>query len=427
VVKQPASAAAAAPGPIGIDVAAVQRRTLRLLFVVQVVGGVGVAVGIAVGALLVAAIAGTGASGLAASAAVIGAAVIAAPMTTIIRRRGRRAGLVFCYLCGVLGAGVVVLGAGRREPALMFLGMFLFGGGTAANLQGRYVAVDLATPARRGRQLSLIVWATTLGAVAGPNLAPLADRAVQRFGLPEYSGPFVFSALAFGGAGAAVWLLMRPDPLLTARALAGGADPLRRTGLPVALRAVAADPAARLGVAAVAAGHLVMVGVMSMTPVHIGDYVHVHGDVLKVVGLVLSLHIAGMYGLAPVIGALADRYGRREVILGGVVTLLGACAVAGTAGTHTGRLSVGLALLGIGWSGTMVGGSTLLSESVPVALRPAAQGLSDMVMGLAGAVAGAVSGVVVDLSGYPTLALLAALAAVPLAGLALRRPHRAVG
>jgi len=135
---------------------------------------------------------------------------------------------------------------------------------------------------------------------------------------------------------------------------------------------------------------------------------------------VLSLHIAGMYAASPAVGWLTDRFGRRPVILGGVGALLVACAIAGTAGHHTPLLSVGLAMLGLGWSGTMVAGSTLLSESVPVTVRPAAQGLSDLVMGLAGAAGGAVSGLVVDWSGYPTLTLLAAIATVPLVALALR-------
>jgi len=181
---------------------------------------------------------------------------------------------------------------------------------------------------------------------------------------------------------------------------------------------VLASPAARLGIAAVAVGHVVMVGVMSMTPVHIGE--SGHPDVLRIVGLVLSLHIAGMYALSPVTGWLTDRVGRRPVILGGVALLVVACAVAGTAGHDTPRLSMGLILLGLGWSGTMVAGSTLLTESVGVVNRPSVQGLSDLVMGLAAALAGALSGVVVAWASYSTLTVLAAVVTVPLIALALR-------
>jgi MFS family permease len=210
---------------------------------------------------------------------------------------------------------------------------------------------------------------------------------------------------------------MRPDPLLTARGAAGARTEKR--GLRPALSVLARRPAARLGIAAVAVGHAVMVGVMSMTPVRLGES-HGDADVLRVVGIVLSLHIAGMYALSPLVGLLTDRLGRRPVILGGVALLVAACAVAGTAGHDTARLSAGLVLLGLGWSGTMVAGSTLLSESVPARVRPAAQGLSDLTMGLAGAVAGALSGFIVNLAGYPTLTLLAAIVTAPLVALALR-------
>jgi MFS family permease len=163
-----------------------------------------------------------------------------------------------------------------------------------------------------------------------------------------------------------------------------------------------------------AIGHVVMIGVMAMTPVHIKGAGHDAAHTLRIVGLVLSFHVAGMFAFSPVMGWLTDRLGRRPVIFAGIAVLLTACALAGTAGHHPARLAGALMLLGLGWSATMVAGSTLLSESVPVELRASAQGLSDLLMGLAGASAGAVSGVIVDAWGYPTLTLLAALATAPL-------------
>ncbi|MDG4808479.1 MFS transporter [Micromonospora sp. WMMD1120] len=420
------------------DVAAIQRRTLRLLFTTQIIGGIGVTIGIAVGALLAARIAGTALAGVAQSAGVVGAALLAVPVTRVMARHGRRPGLVLAYAVGTVGGLLVVLAAVLRSVPLLLLGMLLFGGGTAANLQARYTAVDLAEPARRGRQLSVIVWATTIGAVAAPNFAALADRITTGWGLPPLAGPFAFSAAAFVLAAVVLLGLLRPDPLLTARQVAAAGEPTadatatgapasapveasgrRRAGMRAAWSVVRAQPAARLGIAAVAVGHLVMVAVMAMTPVRLGES-HADADVLRLVGIVLSLHIAGMYAFSPVVGWLTDRLGRRAVILGGVGLLLAACAVAGTAGHHTPRLSVGLVLLGLGWSGTMVAGSTLLSESVPAEVRPNVQGLCDLIMGLAGAGAAVVSGFVMQLAGYPVLTLLAAVAAAPLVALALR-------
>ncbi|WP_432986934.1 MFS transporter [Dactylosporangium sp. CA-233914] len=402
--------------PVVADTAALQRRTLGLLVNTQIVGGLGVASGVSVGALLASSLAGPWAAGVAGSCAVVGAAVIAIPATRLMRTGGRRPGLVLAYTLGAFGALLVVLAVRISSVPLLFLGMLLFGGASAANLQARYSAVDLAAPDRRARHLSIVVWATTVGAVAGPNLAPVTDRLLGRWGVPEYAGPYLFSAAAFGLAALVIFALLRPDPLLTA----GGASPGEKAVWRQAARTIRADAGARTGVAAVAVGHVVMVGVMSMTPVHLGEYVHDHGDLLRVVGLVISIHIAGMYALAPVVGWLADRFGRRAVILGGIALLVLACALAGTAGEHTGRLSIGLALLGLGWSATMVAGSTLLSESVPLEQRAGVQGLSDVIMGVAGASAGALSGVVVGLFGYAVLNLLAAVTVVPLIARVLR-------
>jgi len=414
-----------------VDAARVQRRTVTLLFGTQIIGGCGVGIGITIGALLAAKLGGTGISGLSTTASVVGAALLAVPVTRLMQARGRRPGLVMAYLTGAAGAALVVLAVVTRSVLVMMAGMFLFGGGSAANLQARYAAVDLAEPARRGRQLSLVVWATTIGAVAGPNLTAVADATVIPWGLPEFSGPFVFSAAAFTLAAVVLVLLMRPDPLLLSRtagtgsAAAESAAPAK-AGMRAALRVVAARPEARLGIAAVAVGHLVMVAVMAMTPVHIGES-HTSADTLRIVGIVLSLHVAGMYAFAPLVGLLTDKLGRRPVVLLGIGLLLVACLIAGTAGHDTLRLSIALLLIGLGWSGTMVAGSTLLTDSVPVAERPGAQGLSDLVMGLAGATGGAVSGLVVQWAGYSTLTLIAAIATVPLVALALRPVRVAEG
>ena len=399
---------------------AVQRRTLRLLFATQIVSGMGVAIGSSVGALLAAELAGVGLSGLAQSAAVVGGALAAIPATAMVHRHGRRPSLAAAYGIAAVGALLVVVAAVRGSLPLLFLGFFLFGGATAANFQARYAAVDLAPAALRARHLSLIVWATTIGAVAGPHLAAPAGTALSRFGIPTLAAPYFFSALLFVITGLALLALLRPDPALLAGTAGGEGGAPRR--LRDGLRAVAARAPAVLGVTAMAVGHMVMVGIMAMTRVHIRSAGHDAAHTLRIVGMVISVHIAGMYAFAPFIGWLTDRLGRRPVIFAGIGLLLVACALAGGAGYNSSRLGAGLFLVGLGWSCTMVAGSTLLSESVPLELRASAQGLSDLTMGLAGASAGALSGVVVSAWGFPVLALAAAIATVPLIvlGMAIR-------
>jgi MFS family permease len=410
-----------------LDVAAIQGRTVRLLFLTQVIGGVGLAVGGSVGALLAADLAGIGLSGMAQSATVVGAALFAVPAAGIVERRGRGPSLATGYALAAAGALMVVAAAMRDSVVLLFAGLFLFGCGSAAGYQARYAAVVLATDALRGRHLSLVVWATTLGAVIGPGLAAPAGAALDRYGVPTLAGPFVLSAMLFGLASLVLLTLLRPDPAVVARAMAPASDAAaggaRRRGVRAALPVVLSRPAARLGVCAMAIGHVVMVGVMTMTPVHIRSAGHDATHTLRLVGLVLSAHIAGMYAFAPVFGWLTDRVGRRAVVGMGILLLLLACAVAGTAGQDPARLAAGLTLVGLGWSALMVAGSTLLSQGVPAELRPSAQGLSDLTMGLAGATAGALSGVVVQSWGYSTLTLLAALAMGPLIALVLGSPR----
>ena len=408
-------------------VSALQRRTLRLLFASQMTGSVGVSVGMSVGALLAADMVSVGVSGLAQSAAVMGAALLAIPATRIVHRAGRGASLSTMYAVAAVGAALTVIAATSRSPALLFLGFFIFGGGATAGLQARFAAVDLAPKELYGRHLSLDVWATTDGGVIGPNLTSFAGTSLDDFGLPALAGPFVFSTALFILAALLLFIGLRPDPFIVARNAAAptttSAAP-RRMGMGTALRAVLAHPEARLGMAAASVGHLVMVAVMSMTPVHIRGAGHDAAHTLRIVGIVISLHIAGMYAFSPVMGWLSDRFGRRSVILGGIILLLAACAVAGTAGHDATQLAIGLILLGLGWSATMVAGSALLSQSMSQELRPSAQGLSDLVMGLAGAGAGALSGAIVYAWHYPMLTLLAAIATLPLALLALvrRRP-----
>ena len=401
-----------------MEISVVQRRTLRLLFMTQVISGIGVAIGGSVGALLAADIAGVGVSGLVQSALVVGAALFALPATALVYRHGRRPSLAAGYLVAATGS-IIVLTAGVRDSVpLLFLGFFLFGGASAATFQARYAAVDLAPASLRGRHLSLIVWATTLGAVVGPSLAALAGASLDEYGIPTLAGPFFFSALLFGLATLLLMLFLRPDPAVVARRIPGGASALhadaRPVGMGAALRVVTSQASARLGVSAMAIGNLVMVGVMAMTPVHIRGAGHDAEHTLRIVGVVLSCHIAGMFAFAPVFGWLTDRLGRRPVIVAGIALLLTACALAGSAGYHPGRLAGALMVLGLGWSACIVSGSTLLSEAVSAEMRASVQGLSDLIMGLAGASAGAVSGVIISAWGYPTLTLLAALATAPL-------------
>ncbi|MFJ4836681.1 MFS transporter [Streptomyces sp. NPDC088746] len=408
-----------APRITAAELPALRRRISAVLVGSQILGGLGVAVGIALAPVLAAEVSGSEAlSGLAPTASVTGTALLSLPLAALMTSRGRRAGLVLAYLVGASGAFLVVTAAVVGSFPLLLLGMAGFGAGSSANLQARFAAADLAEPERRGRAISTVIWATTIGSVLGPNIAAPASRVFRGTFVPETAGPFAWAAVIFLLTGAVVAVLLRPDPLLTARALASEdtADTASRS-LRAGIAAVRAAPMARLALVTVAVSHTVMVSIMVMTPVHLGH----HGADIQLIGLVISGHIAGMYALSPVMGWLSDRAGRLSVIGLAAGLLCCAAVLAGTSGDGHIRTATGLFVLGLGWSAGLVAGSALLTDSVPQAARAAVQGLSDLMMNTAAGIGGAVAGVIVSRLGYGWLNAVAACLLLPMAALALRR------
>ncbi|MFJ3901873.1 MFS transporter [Streptomyces sp. NPDC090025] len=398
---------------------ALRRRIQAVLIGTQILGGLGIATGVALAAVLAKDVSGTEAmSGLASTATVAGPALLAMPLASLMARRGRRAGLVLAYLVGAVGACVAVLGAVADSFPLLLLGLVGFGAGSSANLAARFAAADLAEPDRRARAISTVVWATTVGAVLGPNIAAPAGESVAGFGIPATAGPFVWAAGVFVVAAVMVAVLLRPDPLLTARALAGPEEATGAAGrsLRAGLTAVRESTRARIALVTVACSHTAMVSIMSMTPVHLTH----HGADIRLIGLVISGHIAGMYAFSPLMGWLADRLGRLSVIGLAVALIATAALLAGTAGPSHGQTALGLFVLGLGWSAGLVSGSALLTDSVPQAARAAVQGLSDTIMNTAAGLGGLVAGLIVSQVGYGWLNVVGACLLVPMTLLVLR-------
>jgi MFS family permease len=448
------------------EVRQVQRRTVILLGCAQILSGVGTGVTVSIGSLLAVDLSGSEAwAGSVATLMTLAAALSALPLASLAERRGRRVGLVTGLAAALAGALLMIISVVSGSFLLLILGAAGVGVGTAANLQARFAAVDLADKQHRGRALSTVVWAITIGAVAGPNLVQPGAVVGQALGLPPISGPFVISAAGLTLSCLLLIAGLRPDPLLLARELSA-AEPAAGTAVPAqpakpdvvgnqqdpqepaAAETVPQDPAlpaaaaevhgpaphpvlkrggalrrglkaargsrqAMLALAAIVGAHGIMVGIMSMTPIHLQALVagpsaghggHVAtGDALVIIGFTISLHIAGMFALSPVMGWLTDKVGRIQTIALGYVLLLTAVLVAGFGQGSTTSVAAGLVLLGLGWSASSISGSTLLAESVAQEDRVVVQGVSDMLMGAAGALGGAFSGLVLSWVGYQGL------------------------
>ena len=382
-----------------------QHRVVRTLASAQVLSGVGVAGTVAAGSLLVSSITDSETlAGLAQTSAVLGAAALALPLARLTAVGGRRLALSVGYAFGVIGSIFAILGGAQRSLFFMLLGTFLVGAASAAGYQARFAAIDLATDATRAKQLSLVVWGSTIGAVAGPNLMEPAGSVAERFNLPPLVGPYLVSALTLFLAALVIFIFLRPDPYLTAEKQANIV--LHKTSTKAALTHIHSNPKALFAISAIAIGHVAMVSVMVMTPIHMK-----HVDVsIRIIGFVISVHVLGMYAFSPIIGSLSDRLGRVRVIQIGLVILLASTIVAGSAAPDNAiQLGVGLFLLGLGWSCTLIAGSAFLSESVSFEMRPASQGASDLVMNLAGAGGGALAGLIIGTLSYGWLCLFAAI------------------
>lgn len=405
----------------------IRRRTISTLVAGQILSGLGIGAAVSMGALLVTDVTGSEAwSGMAATMNTLGAALFAVPLALMAGRYGRRISLSFGATMAAFGAVTVAGSAVLGSSVLLLVSLAVMGSGAALNFQARFAAADLSTEATRGRDLSLVVWSTTIGAVAGPNLTGPSEQLGSALGLPDFTGGFVIAAAAQLLGALLYAVALRPDPLfLSLGALSQRRDPAapkkrRKGGFSILRR----RPDARRAVITLALSHTTMVALMGMTPVHLAS----HGASLSIVGLTLSLHIAGMYAVSPVFGILTDRLGGRAIVLIGQAMLAAALLLATFGPSDHTLVTAALILLGLGWSAATVAGSAMLNDSLPAEERPATQGVSDLLMNLAGAAGGALAGVVLSAIAYSGLALclLVLVAAVVAVQVPRRQPRETI-
>jgi MFS family permease len=395
----------------------------------QILSGAGLAAGITVGALLAEQMLGSSRlSGLPTVFFTIGSAAAAVGLGRLSQRFGRRAGLSTGYLTGALGTVGVVAAAGMGNIVLLFASMIVYGAGAATNLQARYAGADLAAPSRRGRAVSIVLVATAVGAILGPNLVSTTGMVATKIGFPALAGPFMLAGLAYTAGAVVLWLLLRPDPLLLARSIAAEAS--SQSATPAQPSKAGAVPGSRQrwswalasGAGIMILTQLIMVAIMTITPIHIEH----HGHGVGVTGIVIGAHVAGMFLPSPFSGWLVDRYGYLAVAVAAGVTLLAAGLIAAwTPVDSVATLVLALVLLGVGWNLGLVSGTTLVTDAVPLETRARTQGTVDLGIALAGAGGGLSSGLIFAATSYATLTLaggLLALLIIPIVALARSTP-----
>ncbi|MGN0097398.1 MAG: MFS transporter [Corynebacterium sp.] len=402
-----------------------------VLAISQVVGTVGVGIAPSIGVLLAEEVTSSETwAGLARTASTLGAAFLGLPLGMLAARFGRRAALASGWWVSAVGAGVLIAAAQWSLTVPMFLGLLFIGAGTATSLQSRFAATDRARPQDQAKALALIVWVGTLGMVLGPNLGVPGGVIGEATGLTVFAGAFAIAAVCLAVAGLLVFVFLRPDPL------AGRSEEVRLAGksgaglvrTPLRERARGAvdelryNRPARTAVIAVVTAQVVMVSVMTMTPVHVSH----QGGSVEFVGVTISLHILGMYALAPVVGLVTDRIGHRATIGIGIVIFGASLTVGAVSPESPAAVVTSLILLGVGWSFVNVAGSALFSRAVPDENRATAQGGVDALSNLCGAVAAFASGPLMAVTSFRVLCIIAMVVLVPLIIITVARTENKV-
>lgn len=377
------------------------KRTLITVIASQIFGGAGLAAGITVGALLAQDMLGDEqVTGLPTALFTLGSALAAFMVGRAAQNLGRRAGLGIGFIAGGLGALGVVAAAILNSVGLLFVSLFVYGAGSATNLQARYAGTDLAGPGQRATAVSMAMVFTTVGAVAGPNLVEITGDFARSIGIPALSGPFLLAAAAYLLAGSFLLVFLRPDPLLVAREISARAERFGSSAASTVVDDSAGRRGIMLGALVMVLTQIVMIAIMTMTPVHMKH----HGHGLGEVGLVIGFHVGAMYLPSLVTGILVDRIGRIAMAVAAGVTLLAAGVLAALApGDSMILLIVALCLLGLGWNFGLISGTALIVDSTTAANRARVQGSVDVLIALAGASGGALSGMVVAHSSYAAL------------------------
>ncbi|MGR3777813.1 MFS transporter [Bacillus paramycoides] len=379
------------------------KRTLIIVSISQMFGGAGLAAGITVGALLAQQMIGTDAyAGLPAAMFTLGSAVAAFIVGKLSQRYGRRVGLATGFMVGGLGAIGVVMAAVTNSIILLLASLLIYGAGTATNLQARYAGTDLADKKQRATAVSITMVMTTFGAVAGPNLVGVMGSFAHSIGIPELAGPFILSAAAFMLAGLVLFVMLRPDPLIIANIIEKYKQEHTYKGHSVTNEMVENKRDIAVGAIVMILTQVVMVAIMTMTPVHMGH----HGHGLSEVGLVIGFHVGAMYLPSLVTGVLIDKVGRTAMSIAGGVILLAAGVLAAMAPNDSLiLLVVALSLLGLGWNLGLISGTAQIVDSTEPSTRAKTQGKIDVFIALAGASGGAMSGMIVANSSYAALSL----------------------
>uniref|UniRef100_UPI002604F51F MFS transporter n=1 Tax=uncultured Meiothermus sp. TaxID=157471 RepID=UPI002604F51F len=370
------------------------KKNTWLLATTQAINGAGMQLVPTFGAIQVVMLLGNAAfAGVATSIMAFSRVMTAYFVGRLTDQRGRKAGMYLGLWLALVGALVIGMATMLGSFAMFCVGALIFGSGVGAVQQMRVAAADMYPPSRRGEGISLVAMGSLFGAGISPLLVWLAERWGKLLGINEIALAWLLVPVLI----LPCFLLVRsirPDPrqialemekYYPAWALGGaGSNPLE----------LEQGDLFRVRVAAILSAVTVqgqMVMMMSMTALALKAL----DCSLSQISFSVALHAMGMFAFSWPIGRLADRIGRRPVIVAGLaVAGLGALLVG--LGEGYWAITTGTFLVGLGWSGAFLGSNTMLADVSPPIGRGRAIGVLELWANAAGMTLPILGGLVVQ-------------------------------
>ena len=322
------------------------------------------------------------------TAYIIGAALTTVPMSLLMRRLGRRVGLMLGALFGIAGALICGYAVFTREFGVLCAGAAVLGIYNATGQYYRFAAADSARADFKSKAISLVLAGGIAGGIIGPESSKLTkDYFAQAVFAGSYLSLGVFCLLAI-----ALLSFIRIPPLTAAEQ--------KDTGRP--LSEIARQPAFLVAVTSAVVGYGVMSLLMTATPLAMVACQLPFRDA----AFVIQWHVIAMFAPSFFTGALIKRYGVINIMLAGVGLSL-CCVAFALSGLEVAHFWIALVLLGVGWNFMFIGGTTLLTECHTPGERGKVQGANDLAIFITMIATTLSSGLLFTLQGWALMNKLA--------------------
>jgi MFS family permease len=290
---------------------------------------------------------------------VVGTFAALFPASALMKRWGRKRGLLFGTFLGATGVAGIAAGLLSGQFVLVCAGFLVYGLHQAFLQFLRFMAMETAGPERAAGALSWVL----VGGIPAAFLGPLVGLWGRDLASVAFAGSY--SILLVVLAGQALIIASLPS-VSTSAPSSQAAEPARPW------RQRLADPSLWLALTAASFSYGLMVMLMAASPLAM----HQHGHPLSASTFVLQAHVLGMYVPSFFSGVLVRKWGPRRLIAAGLAVFVLELILA-LQGTGFVPFFLALTMLGVGWNFLYVGGTNLLVTRYRPAEKAGVQAFND--------------------------------------------------